>query len=66
MSRTKSARTDPRIARLRRQAALERVELRPGEHQERRSAASPTSLAVKVVDETTQRAIAEFLERRNR
>lgn len=55
--------TDPRQARLRRETALARAELR-GDSQPRKPAAGVTSFAVKVDDPADRQRISEFLEQR--
>lgn len=60
----RATKTDPRIARVRRDIALERAEVR-GLSQQRVPSAGITSFAVKAQDPETRRLVDEFLARRN-
>ena len=63
MARNHTAKEIFKIARAKRQSALERGEFKyPSEA--RVSAASPTSFAVKTVDDETSKLIAEYVEKR--
>jgi hypothetical protein len=63
MPRNHRAKEIAKIARAKRDSALERAEFRyPSEA--RVAAASPTSFAVKAEDPATQAMIADFLEKR--
>jgi hypothetical protein len=59
----RQTKSDPRLARLRRETALDRAELR-GPSTPRQAPAGVTSFPVKVPDTETKRMVEEFLARR--
>lgn len=60
---TRQIKSDPRLARARRDGALARVELR-GQSEARVSPSGPTSFAIKVGDPKTREMIDAFLANR--